>query len=219
MELEEIKTQLKSENPQDRLRALTALREWDTETAVPLLQSRLRDPAFLVRSFVAMGLGKKQNETAYQCLLEAIANEKDHNVRAEMANSLALYGEQAIPLLIKIFRQDTHWLVRRSILAVLVEISDSEAIYEICRMGLEDRDPTVRESAMSCLGLLAGSNREEEALEKLLTFIDAELWRTRYYAARTLNAFNHPKAEAARDRLRQDKDPRVVGAVLEKLLQ
>lgn len=195
------------------------MRQWDPETAVPLLQSRLHDPVFVVRSFVAMGLGNKQNETAYHCLLETIANDKDYNVRAEAANSLARYGEKATPHLIKIFRQDTHWLVRRSILAVLVELSDSEAIYEICTMGLADKDPTVRESAMSCLGLLAGSNREEEALEKLLTFVDAELWRTRYYAARTLNAFEGSRAETARDRLRQDRDPRVVGAVLEKLLQ
>jgi hypothetical protein len=72
---------------------------------------------------------------------------------------------------------------------------------------------------MSCLGLLAGSKREEEALEKLLTFVDAELWRTRYYVARTLNAFDRPEAEAARDRLRQDKDHRVVGAILENSLQ
>lgn len=219
MKLEEIKTQLNSENPQDRLRALTALREWNPEIAVPLLQSKLHDPAFLVRSFVAMGLGNKQNDTAYDSLLATSTRDKDHNVRAEAANSLAKYGEKSFPHLIKIFRSDAHWLVRRSILAVLVEMPDTEAIYEICKMGLDDNDITVKESAMSCLGLLAGSNREEEALEKLLTFMDAELWRTRYYLARTLNAFNNPKAEAARDRLRQDKDPRVVGAVLEKLVQ
>ncbi|MBP0016613.1 MAG: HEAT repeat domain-containing protein [Cyanobacteria bacterium SBLK] len=219
MELADIKTQLNSENPQDRLRALTALREWDIEIAVPLLQSKLYDPAFLVRSFVMMGLGNKQNETAYDCLLDAIAHDKDHNVRAEAANSLAKYGEKSLPHLKQMFERDTHWLVRRSILAILAEISDLEAVYEICMMGLEDRDITVQESAMSCLGLLAGSHREEEALEKLLTFMDADLWRTRYYLARTLNAFNRPQAEAARDRLRQDKDPRVVGAVLEKLVQ
>ncbi|MEM9541428.1 MAG: HEAT repeat domain-containing protein [Cyanobacteria bacterium P01_E01_bin.42] len=219
MELSEIKIQLNSENPQDRLRALTALREWEPEIAVPLLQSRLDDPAFVVRSFVAIGLGNKQNETAYDSLLATSARDKDYNVRAEAANSLSRYGKKAIPHLISIFRQDTHWLVRRSILAVLGEISDSEAIYEICLMGLKDEDMTVQESAMTCLGFLAGSKREEEALDILLTFVGAELWRTRYYLARTLNVFDHSKADSARDRLRQDKDPRVVGAVLEKLVQ
>ncbi|NEO01913.1 MAG: HEAT repeat domain-containing protein, partial [Moorea sp. SIO3I7] len=57
MDIRQIEISLKSPNAQDRLRALTALREYGSDVAVPLLTSKLKDPEFLVRSFVAMGLG------------------------------------------------------------------------------------------------------------------------------------------------------------------
>ena len=99
MDIPDIEALLKSEDPQLRLRGLVARKEYDAEAAVPLLIAQRQDDAFLVRSFVAMGLGRKRNEAAYTALLEMLPVESDQNVKAEIANSLGLYGERSVDCL------------------------------------------------------------------------------------------------------------------------
>ena len=56
MEINQIQIYLESSDSQERLKALTELRNFESEIVVPLLKTRQQDPEFLVRSFVAMGL-------------------------------------------------------------------------------------------------------------------------------------------------------------------
>ncbi|MEN8443668.1 MAG: HEAT repeat domain-containing protein, partial [Cyanobacteria bacterium J06555_13] len=119
MDISEIKELLANEDPQLRLRGLVALKNYDSATAVPLLIAQREDEAFLVRSFVAMGLGRKRNEAAYSTLLEMLPTESDQNVQAEIANSIGLYGPQSVERLVKLFYDNENWLVRRSILAIM----------------------------------------------------------------------------------------------------
>ena len=53
---------------------------------------QLKDPEFLVRSFVAMGLGNKRSDESYAALLNLMQFDKDPNVRAEASNSLSKYA-------------------------------------------------------------------------------------------------------------------------------
>ncbi len=69
--------------------------------AIPLLISKLSDPEFIIRSFVAMGLGRQQSPESFQALVELLDHDPDANVRAEAANSLFQYGEIAIPDLVR----------------------------------------------------------------------------------------------------------------------
>jgi HEAT repeat protein len=222
MELDRIKADLSSPDSQARLKALTALRQYDADVAVPLLQSKLHDAEFIIRSFVAMGLGRKQSETAFASLLQILKGDRDYNVRAEAANSLSLYGEPSLSYLVDLFRRDENWLVRRSILAAIQDMSavatQTDALYEICDMGTADEDLTVKEASISALGQLAGSDRQEEAIAKLLHFANEDSWRTRYHAALALKHFDDPSAKAALGTLSQDTDHRVVGATLERLI-
>ena len=218
MDISEIKVSLNSSNSQDRLKALTALREYEPDVVVPLLKSKLRDPEFLVRSFVAMGLGRKQRADAFEALLEMVKNDGDYNVRAEAANSLSLYGQAAIPYLVEAFRANDHWLIRRSIIAALMELSDPEALFEVSLIALNDQDLTVQESGIDCLGFLASSSKRAEALQELLLRVNADWWRVRLRVAKALRPFDAPEAKAALQQLRQDEDHRVVGAAMEALL-
>ncbi|MGB3238726.1 MAG: HEAT repeat domain-containing protein [Geitlerinemataceae cyanobacterium] len=218
MDLHQIEVYLNSNDSQDRLKGLTELRQYDAETAIPLLLKTRNDPEFIVRSFVAMGLGKKRSDEAFECLLEMLTADRDYNVRAEAANSIALYGERSIPSLLAAFEQDEQWLVRRSILAAIAEMSAPEALYQICQIGLLDEDLTVRDAAIESFALLAGSSREAHALEALLPFVNADGWRTRYSVARALKPFNAPSAKSALSYLTKDTDHRVVGAALESLV-
>ncbi|MGB3533962.1 MAG: HEAT repeat domain-containing protein [Microcoleaceae cyanobacterium] len=215
MQIEQITVYLNSENSQHRLKALTELRHYDTQVAVPLLISCLQDPEFLVRSFVAMGLGNKKSPESYEALVELLNNDRDHNVRAEAANALSKYGEVAIACLVEAFRRDDSWLVRRSILAPLMDMPYPDALYQVCLCGLTGEDQMVREAAVSALGILAGSEKHDQALQQLLALVASESWHIRARVARALKQFEDASAKAALKYLSKDDDHQVLGAVLE----
>lgn len=218
MEINEIETYLNSHDLQDRLKAISELKNYDTETAVPLLKSKMRDPEFLVRSFVAMGFAKKQTADSFAALLEMLNFDRDSNVRAEAANSLSLFGKVAASHLVLAFNRDEHWLLRLSILAALVELNCTEELFDVCVCGIKGEDFAVRESSLEALGLLANTTKQEVALEKILAFVQSEEWRIRLRVAKALSRFDTPQAKESLIQLKQDEDHRVVGAALEGLL-
>ncbi len=83
MELHQIETHLKSPDPQKRMKAITELRHHEPSLVVPLLRHRMYDQEFIIRSFVAMGLGFKRTDEGFELLLSIIEHDKDYNVRAQ----------------------------------------------------------------------------------------------------------------------------------------
>ena len=218
MNIEQIKTDLKNTDPQKRMKAVLELRNQDTEIAVPLLTLSMKDQEFLVRSFTAMALGKKQNAESFAALLEMMKFDRDPNVRAEAANSISLFGEIAAPHLTLAFEQDDHWLVRRSILAAVAELNCAEELLQISSLGIEGEDKTVAESSIDCLGNLANTEKKSQALQKLLSLVDHADWRMRWRTAKALGKFKEPEAKEALTKLKNDENHRVVSAVLESLM-
>ena len=218
MDISEIKDLLANEDPQLRLRGLVALKDYDSDRAVPLLIEQKQDSAFLVRSFVAMGLGRKRNDTAYQALLNMLETETDSNVQSEIANSLGLYGSVATDRLVELFESNDHWLVQRSILAIMPEMDSPEALLKLALKALKNPDQTISQAGISTLGLLAGTEQEQAALEALLPTINSDLWRSRLALAYALKRFDDPSAKDALSKLRQDSNHKVVAAALEDLL-
>lgn len=219
MFLQQISTLLDSSDPQQRMRGIRELRNHSPGDAVPLLKRQMFDSEFIIRSFVAMGLGYKQTEEGYDALLDIIARETDPNVIAEAANSLAKYGDRALPHLGSIFKQHSHWLVRLSILAALEDFDCPALLLELCHIGYEDEDSSIKQISIAGLRKLADTSREPEAIALLLQASEAEDGLLRAEAARTLRCFKGSEAETALHRLRNDADHRVIGATLEGLLQ
>ena len=218
MDLNEIEVLIDHDDYQYRLKAIAALKDFEASVAVPLLRGKLHDPEFLVRSFVAMGLGKQQTSDSFATLLEMMKLDNTPNVRAEAANSLSLFGELAIAHLVSTFMQDEHWLVRRSILGALAEMNCPQDFFEVCQVGLEDEDETVQGSAIDGLGFLAQSDQAESALASILNIAKDSSWRIRTHAAHALRQFTHEAALTALQTLRQDPDHRVARAALEGLV-
>lgn len=218
MELKQIETYIDSPNPQDRMRAIVGLRHHSPATVVPLLMRRVSDKEFIIRSFVAMGLGNQQTEEAFAALIDLIEYDGDYNVRAEAANSLVKYGDRALPHVVKLFERDTNWLVRQSILAAVSEIDRPEILIQLCRWGIAGEDIVVKQAAIANLGRLHGTPQAEEALEILLSLATAEAVEVRAQVARVLGFFQEPEAKVALMELRRDRDYRVIGASLEALL-
>ena len=218
MNLPQIESFLDSPNPQLRMKAIVELRHHEPDVVVPLLKQRMYDGKFLVRSFVAMGLGYKRNDEAFDALLNIVEHETDHNVVAEAANSLSKFGPQAIPHIVRIFEENSHWLVRQSIFAALEDLDDSELLLKLCRLGFQGDDITVRMSALVNLRRLEATDQSEAALEIALQAAKDDNGLIRASAARTLRQLGGPAAQATLSKLQQDADYRVVRAVLEGLL-
>ncbi|MFM7218761.1 MAG: HEAT repeat domain-containing protein [Nodosilinea sp.] len=217
MELNQIEVFLASPNPQNRIKALVALKEYEPDTVVPLLKQRLYDQQFVVRSFVAMGLGNKRTEEGFAALLSLIEHERDPNVIAEVANSLEKFGPHAIPHLVQLFEANSHWLVRQSIFAALEGV-EPDILLQLCRWGWEGEDRVVKGTAIANLKRLSDTPQAADALELLIEAAMADLPLIRVQAARSLQAFDHPRAKSALSELRMDSNPQVVGAALESLV-
>lgn len=217
MELTEIEVALSNPDFQYRLKAISALKAYDPETAVPILIATLKDPEFLVRSFVARGLGTQRIATSFAALLEMTKFDDTPNVRAEAANSLSLFGKVSISHLVLAFCQDEHWLVRRSILAALEELDCPEQLIEVCTEALDGEDLTVREAAIDSLGSLVGSSHHHAILVQLLSQARSASPRVRTRVAYALQKFDEPQAQSALIELRQDSECQVVAASLENL--
>ena len=218
MDLEQIKNALNDSDPQQRMRGIRELRNYGAEVATPLLLNHVNDEEFLVRSFVAMGLRRNQNDAAFEALLKMTKEDKDPNVRAEAANSLSYYDERAIAHLRQIYEVDNHWLVRRSINAAMADLNSPQELLEICQIGISGDDQPVMESCISCLGLLANTEQQPAALQLLLPLAEDESWRVRLQVAKSLGKYDSQEAIAALNKLKTDEDHRVVGAVLESTI-
>lgn len=218
MNLVDIDTNLNHSDYQYRLKAIAALKDFDGTIAVPRLCQKLQDPEFLVRTFVAMGLGKQQTAESFSALLEIIKLDNTPNVRAEAANSLSLFGDIAIAHLVKTFIQDDHWLVRRSILGALAEMNCPRDFFDVCTIGLTDEDESIQGSAINGLGLLGSTEQSETALPLLLARLDHPSWRIRLNVAQALRQFKQAQAQASLRSLQKDQDHRVVRAALEGLV-
>ncbi len=218
MDIHQIEAALDRADFQYRLQAITALKDYSAEIAVPLLIGKIGDPEFLVRSFVCRGLGKQQTAASYAALLEILKFDDTPNVRAEAANSLSLFGKCAAAQLVMTFVKDDHWLVRRSILAALSDLDCQHEVVEVCQEALKGNDIPVREAAIAALGDLTDSEPKTAALAQLLPLVDAASERTRRQVAYALKKFNVPESKAALSKLRQDPSHQVVAAALEDLI-
>ncbi|MGB7712335.1 MAG: HEAT repeat domain-containing protein [Microcoleus sp.] len=218
MDIHEIETSLNNPDFQYRLKAIAALKDYTPEIAVPLLKAKLNDSEFLVRSFVSRAFGTQQTAESFAALLQIMKFDNTPNVRAEAANSLSLFGRCAASHLVLTFVQDDHWLVRRSILAALVDMECESELFEVCMEALAAEDMTTQEAAVDALGTLAGTNQEQAALSQLLMLANSEYEGMRQHVASALQHFDVPQAKEILSQLRQDSNHRVVAAALENLL-
>ena len=218
MDIAEIKALLANSDSQQRRKGIVALRDYDTDVASPLLLAKQDDPEFTVRSFVAMGLGRKRSDAGFAALLTMLDADPDANVRAEASNSLAMYGDDAIPHLVSTFHTSQNWLIRRSILAAMIDLHSPGHMLEICLAALTDKDMTVVNAGIDHLTTLVDTEQSGAALAAILPLKTAESWYTRMHVAAALKRFDHPDAQAALIELRQDPHHKVVAAALEGLL-
>ncbi|WP_013324030.1 HEAT repeat domain-containing protein [Gloeothece verrucosa] len=219
MQLSQIKAELANPDPMERLQAILALKNYEAEIAMPLLLSQLQEKEYLVRSFVAMALGKQRTEQAFAALLEMMKFDVDPHVRAEAANSLSLFEQLSVSHLVATFYQDDHWLVRCSIIAALAELNCPQALLEVCTLGVNEEELSVQEACVNALCLLANTPKQQEALTQILSKVNDPSWRVRVKVIDALGHFDRSQAQSALHYLSKDVDHRVAEAALKKLAE
>ena len=217
MKISEIQAALQSSDSQERLRGVTALRKCDSAVALPMLLSKVDDREFMVRSFVAMGLRETQTAEAFAAMLKMMQFDRDPNVRAEAANSLSMFGTEAISHWVEAFVAMTigssaavSWLrfMKCSVLMQYLKFVRSllaANIYQFRKQQLTD---------LVCWQI----PRSKKGLEQLLPLVSSDNWGIRLRVARALSKFDNPQARAAVSYLAKDPDHRVAGATLEASL-
>ncbi len=226
--LKQLETDLRSGPVNLCKEALDALTACSAEQAVPLFLRIAKDGEFLRRRFAVMGLGSHRTVASFQALEALSTEEKDANVLGEIANSLFEIGESiasgsnnpALPILADLFQHHPDWLLRQSVIAILMEgEAYDEMLLPLVQMALEDSEQSVVETGILALGKLLEGDRAPEALIHLTRLTTDPNWRNRWRAATALSRSTDPQAKALLAKLRQDDHHQVVAAALEGNLE
>ena len=213
--LEQLKHNLRNNNIYQRQLALNELATIPSATALPILQELLKSQDFALRRIAVMGLGNHVTEESYKLLTQVLATEKDANVLAETANSLFEFGDRSIPSLEQLFINSDNWLVRQTVISILVDSQNPDILLRIAKLAIADRDQTTKETGILALSRLLNTSLKQQAIEIFSTLATDKYWRTRWRTAIALTASQDRQVRELLSQLQQDDHYRVVAAALE----
>lgn len=208
MNLQEISSNLDSDNARDRMLALASLRNIPASEAVPLIKKVLNDHHVALRSMAIFSLGIKRTDECYELLVNLLRHDPDYGIRADAAGALGYLGDpRAFEPLSRAFLEETDWLVRFSAAVSLGNLKNPEA-YDILLQALHSGEVMLQQAAIAALGEIQAI----EALEDLLGFANSPDWLVRQRLAEALGHLNHPQSLAALTYLEKDSHPQVAEA-------
>ena len=195
--------------------ALDRLAQVPSDIAVPLLARLLESGDFMHRRMAVMGLGNHRVEDSFQLLAGVIARDIDPNVMGESANAIVDFGDRAIPLLVDLFKRTDNWLVRQSIIPLLIDTNSQAELLFTAEIAIADDTQSVKEVGILALGYLLTSPFQARALSLLLALCHDPSWRNRWRATIALQSLQNAATRTAIAQLQQDEHFRVVAAALE----
>ena len=195
--------------------ALDKLAQVPADIAVPLLARLLESGDFMHRRMAVMGLGNHRVEDSFQLLAGVIARDIDPNVMGEAANAIVDFGDRAIPLLVDLFKRSDNWLVRQSIIPLLIDTNSQAELLTTAEIAIADDTQSVKEVGILALGYLLTSPFQAQALSLLLAICHDPSWRNRWRATIALQSLQNAATRTAIAQLQQDEHFRVVAAALE----
>jgi HEAT repeat protein len=215
IDLEQIDRDLRGRAIDKQRVALDKLAQVPADLAIPLLARLLTSTDFIQRRLAVMGLGNHRVEESFQLLTGVINSDGDPNVMGEAANAIVDFGDRAIPLLVTLFRKTDSWLVRQSIIPLLLDTNYHSELLTISEIAIADETQSVKEVGILALGHLLTSPVADRSLALLLELCKDPIWRNRWRAAIALQSLQNPATKAAISQLQQDEHFRVVAAALE----
>ncbi|WP_310426413.1 HEAT repeat domain-containing protein [Chamaesiphon sp. VAR_48_metabat_135_sub] len=215
VDLEQIDRDLRGRALDKQKIALDKLAQLSADIAVPMLARLLESSDFMQRRIAVMGLGNHRVESSFQLLAGVIKQDRDPNVMGEAANAIVDFGDRAIPLLVDLFKTTDNWLVRQSIIPLLIDTNSHAELLITAEIAIADETQSVKEVGILALGHLLNSPFQVRALSLLLALCHDPSWRNRWRATIAFQSLQNSATKAAVAELQQDKHFRVVAAALE----
>jgi HEAT repeat protein len=215
IDLEQIDRDLRGRAIDKQKSALDRLAKVHADLAVPILADLLTSSDFMQRRIAVMGLGNHRTEASFQLLANVITSDLDPNVMGEAANAIVDFGDRAIPLLVTLFRKTDNWLVRQSIIPLLIDTNYHTELLTIAEIAIADETQSVKEVGILALGYLLNSPVGDRSLALLLELCKDPVWRNRWRATIALQSLENPVTKDAIAKLQQDENFRMVAAALE----
>jgi HEAT repeat protein len=215
IDLEQIDRDLRGRAIDKQRAALDRLAQVPADLAVPLLTQLLASTDFIQRRLAVMGLGNHRVEESFELLTGVITSDSDPNVMGEAANAIVDFGDRAIPLLVTLFRKTDSWLVRQSIIPLLLDTNYHAELLTISEIAIADETQSVKEVGILALGHLLNSPVGERSLALLLDLCKDPVWRNRWRAEIALQGLQNPATREAISQLQHDEHFRVVAAALD----
>lgn len=208
VDLNQIATELESDNSRDRMLALAKLRNVAPEQAAPLVRKVIHDDNLQIRSMAVFAMGLKPDEETFDILVTLLETDSDYGIRADAAGALGyLEDGRAFESLVRAFYEDTDWLVRFSAAVSLGNLKDPRA-RQVLQEALKSKEVVIQQAAIAAIGEIGAS----EAVEDVLNFAQAEDWLVRQRLAEALVNLPSPKTEPALRFLAKDPHPQVAEA-------
>ncbi|MDJ0572087.1 MAG: HEAT repeat domain-containing protein [Pleurocapsa sp. MO_192.B19] len=214
--LEQIKLNLRNNAINKRKMALDELATMSPDVALPILKQLAQDNDFTLRRLAVMGLGNHCTEESFQILKQLLEIEQDSNVLAEAANSIFEFGDRAIEPLQQLFTDSDNWLVRQTVISILVDSDNPDILLKVANQALSDQDQTTKETGILALSRLLNTPLKQQAFNIFNTLAEDSYWRTRWRTAIALTASQDVQAKKLLAKLQQDEHYRVVAAALEQ---
>jgi HEAT repeat protein len=204
-DLNQLATQLESENLRDRMVALASLRQVPPTEAVPLIKKVLDDESLQVRSMAVFALGVKPTEECFGLLVNLLESDPDYGIRADAAGALGYLGDiRAFEPLVRAFYEDTDWLVRFSAAVSLGNLKDKRA-QQVLTEALDSEEVVIQQAAIAALGEIEAVG----AVDDILRFAPSEDWLVRQRLAEALGNLPTEKSISALKFLQKDNHPQV----------
>lgn len=202
--LEQLSQQLESLNQRDRMVALAQLRDVEPEQAVPLIKKVLNDKSLQIRSMAVFALGVKPTAECFGLLLDLLKDD-DYGIRADAAGAMGyLQDQRAFEPLVRLFYEDTSWLVRFSAAVSLGNLQNPRA-KEVLLEALKSEEVVLQQAAIAALGEI----KSIDAIEPMLNFVQSEDWLVRQRLAEALGNLPSDQSISALQYLQKDSHPQV----------
>lgn len=213
--LQQIETDLRSKRIDVRKAALDQLATVDSDSALPILKKLATEKDFGLRCLAMAGFNNYLTDNSFEYLANVLKEEKDHSVLAEAANSIYDFGEKAIAPLQDLFDDCENWLVRHTVVAVLVESENPQVLLSIAEKAIQTQTQMTKEIGIAALNKLLKTALKEEAFNLFSQLTQDVDWYIRRCTAIALKASQEPQARQLIAKLQQDENYRVVAAALE----
>ena len=213
--LNQIEINLRSNRIDRRKIALDELAELPADKALPILEQLATEKDFTLRCLAMMGFGNHRTESSFQILKNILEQEQDSSVLAEAANSIFEFGDRSIAPLKQLFERTSHWLVRQTIVSILVETDDPDVLMDVATKAIQDDVQTTKETGILALSRLLNTPLKQKAFDLFAQLAQDSYWRTRWRTAIALTASDELQAKHILAKLKQDEHYRVVAAALE----